>query len=292
LPNWKKVIVSGSDASLNSLLVTNGVTITGSLNVTGSTTQIGNNTLAGNTVLSGSITISGSTTSPVTPTIKIYGDIETNGVIKFDPVVKSIDTSISASYIYVSGSTNDLYFSQNGSGYSNVTRLRWLEGNLYTGLLHGGLITTQSSTVYQISSGSGIIVDLNASLSDDPYPTIQYLNWPNLSASIAPLTASYQQAFVSIDSGGNIYQQGTPYVSGQFDTEINIGVVLFQNQSTINGVKTQPSLAYGFEQAQNIFNRAFGPLKLSGYTLAPSGSSTGSLIVASGTAYSPGSNTL
>jgi hypothetical protein len=67
-------------------------------------------------------------------------------------------------------------------------------------------------------------------------------------------------------------------------------MVFFQNGSTINGVKTQPSVAYGFEQSQNIFNRAFGPLKLSGYTLAPSGSSTGSLIVASGTAYAPGSN--
>ncbi len=31
---------------------------------------------------------------------------------------------------YVSGSTNDLYFSQNSAGYNNVTRLRWLEGNL------------------------------------------------------------------------------------------------------------------------------------------------------------------
>jgi hypothetical protein len=65
---------------------------------------------------------------------------------------------------------------------------------------------------------------------------------------------------------------------------------LFQNQSTINGVKTQPSVAYGFEQQQNTFNRAFGPLKISGYTLAPSGSSTGSLIVGSGTAYAPGAN--
>jgi hypothetical protein len=226
-----------------------------------------------------------------TPTVKIYGDTQHNGYIRFDPVTTNIDQSISASYIYVSGSTNDLYFSQNSAGYSNTTRLRWLEGNLYTGLLHGGIITAATgSTTYQISSGSGIIVNLNASLSDDPYPTIQYLNWGNLSASIAPLTASYQQAFVSIDSTGNIYQQGTPYVAGQFDTEINIGVVLFQNGSTINGVKTQPSTAYGFEQNQNIFNRAFGPLKLSGYTLAPSGSSTGSLIVASGTAYSPGSN--
>jgi len=344
MPSWKKVIVSGSDASLNTLTVTNGITgslqgtasyainadfldgkdssvfattgsnifvgnqtvtgslfttgsntlvgstsLTGSLNITGSTTQIGSNTLLGNTTLSGSIIISGALGTN-DPTVKIYGDTTHNGYIRFDPVSTNINTAISASYIYVSGSTNDLYFSQNGSGYSNVTRLRWLEGNLYTGLLHGGLITTQSSTVYQISSGSGIIVDLNASLNDDPYPTIQYLNWPNLSASIAPLTASYQQAFVGIDSTNNIFQQGTPFSNGQFDVIINIGNVLFQNQSTINGVKTQPSVAYGFEQAQNVFNRAFGPLKLSGYTLAPSGSSTGSLIVGSGTAYAPGSN--
>ena len=351
MPSWKKVIVSGSDASLNSINVATNVVaqsfsgsllgtasyatnadfldgkdstvfattgsnifrgnqtvtgslfttgsntlvgstfLTGSLNITGSTTQIGNNTLLGNTLLSGSITISGST-APGSPSasVQIYGDIRQSGYHRFDPVNANIDTSVSASYIYVSGSTQDLYFSQNGSGYSNVTRLRWLEGNLYTGLLHGGLITTQSSTVYQISSGSGIIVDLNASLSDDPYPTIQFLEWGNLSASIAPLTASYQQAFVGIDSTNNIYAQGTPFSNGQFDNIINVGNVLFQNQSTINGVKTQPSVAYGFEQSQNIFNRAFGPLKLSGYTLSPSGSSTGSLIVASGTAYAPGSN--
>jgi hypothetical protein len=351
MPNWKKVIVSGSDASLNSINVATNVvaqsftgsllgtssyainadfldgkdstvfattgsnifigdqtvtgslfttgsntlvgstSLTGSLNITGSTTQVGNNTLLGDTLLSGSITISGSST-PGSPTasVQIYGDIRQEGYHRFDPVTTNIDTSISASYIYVSGSTNDLYFSQNGNGYSNVTRLRWFEGNLYTGLLHGGLITTQSPTTYQISSGSGIIVDLNASLSDDPYPTIQYLNWPNLSASIAPLTASYQQAFVGIDATNNIFQQGTPFNNGQFDSIINIGGVFFQNQSTINGVKTQPSVAYGFEQQQNTFNRAFGPLKLSGYTLATSGSSTGSLIVASGTAYAPGSN--
>jgi hypothetical protein len=284
--------VTGSLFTSGSNTLVGVTTLTGSLLVTGSTTQTGNNTLVGNTTLSGSIIISGSTgPGAATASVQIYGDIRQSGYHRFDPVNTNIDTSISASYIYVSGSTNDLYFSQNGDGYSNVTRLRWLEGNLYTGLLNGGLITaTVGSTTYQISSGSGIIVNLNASLTANPYPTVQYVQWGNLSASIAPLTASYQQAFVSIDSTGNIYQQGTPYAAGQYDTEINIGVVLFQNGSTINGVKTQPSTAYGFEQQQNIFNRAFGPLKLSGYTLAPSGSSTGSLIVASGTAYAPGSN--
>jgi hypothetical protein len=283
-------IHTGSVIHSGSKFLTGIFSQTGSMTITGSTTQIGNTALLGNTLISGSIIISGSTTTPVTPTIKIYGDMETNGVIKFMPVVKNIDTSISGSYIYVSGSTNDLYFSQNGSGFNNVTRLRWLEGNLYTGLLRGGLITTASSTVYQVSSGSGIIVNLNASLNNDPYPTIQFLQWGNLSASIAPFTASYQQAFVGIDSTNNIFAQGTPFSNGQFDNIINIGGVFFQNQSTINGVKTQPSTAYGFEQQQNIFNRAFGPLKLSGYTLAPSGSSTLGLIVASGTAYAPGSN--
>ena len=36
MPNWKKVVVSGSDASLNSLLVTNNTSIGGDLQVTGS----------------------------------------------------------------------------------------------------------------------------------------------------------------------------------------------------------------------------------------------------------------
>ena len=116
-----------STASYVNTLVQN-VTITGSLNISGSTTQIGNNTLLGNTTLSGSIIISGSLGTS-DPTVRIYGDTIHNGYIRFDPVITNINTSISASYIYVSGSTNDLYFSQNGNGYNNVTRLRWLEGN-------------------------------------------------------------------------------------------------------------------------------------------------------------------
>jgi len=265
------------------------VELTGSLNITGSTLQVGNNTLLGNTTLSGSIIISGSLGTS-NPTVRIYGDTQHNGYIRFDPVTTNIDTSISASYIYVSGSTNDLYFSQNGSGYSNVTRLRWLEGNLYTGLLNGGIITTQSSTVYQVSSGSGLVVDLNASYNDNPYPVITYVNWSNLSASIAPLSASYDQTFVAIQPNGTIGVSSTPYINGQIDTQIPVGVVLHNDRSTINGVKTQPKVAYGWKQRSNTFLEAFGPLKLSGLTLSVSGSSTGSLVVGSGTAFQDGAN--
>jgi hypothetical protein len=192
-----------------------------------------------------------------TPSVQIYGDIRQTGYHRFDPVTTDIDTSISASYIYVSGSTNDLYFSQNGSGFNNVTRLRWLEGTLYTGLLNGALIGSSSSTVFTVSSGSGIIVNLNGSLNNNPFPTIKYVNWGNLSASIAPLSASYDQTFIGINSSATITVQGTPFSDGQYDTLIPIGLVLHQNHSTINGVKTNPSLAYGYKQRSNVFVQAF-----------------------------------
>jgi len=285
--NGNGAFSGSSNFTFNS--ASNSLTLTGSLNITGSTTQIGNNSLLGNTQLSGSIIISGAYGTN-NPTVRIYGDTEHNGYIRFDPVTTNINQSISASYIYVSGSTNDLYFSQNGSGYGNTTRLRWIEGNLYSGLLNGGLIGSSSSTVFTVSSGSGIIVNLNASYNDNPYPTIQYINWENLSASIAPLSASFDQQFVAINSSSQIVVQGTPFNDGQFNTLIPIGLVLHQNHSTINGVKTSPSLAYGYKQRTYDFIKAFGPLKISGYTVLPSGSSTGSLTVGNGTAFVDGAN--
>ena len=286
------VLNASSFPYTGSAKITGSLILTGSFNITGSTLQSGDNTLLGKTLLSGSLTVSGS--QGVFPyNINIYGDTSVNGNLQFLPVSSNINSSISASYIFVSGSTQDLYFSQNGAGYANTTRLRWLEGNLYTGLFNGGVITSQSSTVYQVGSGSGIIVNMNANIASNPYPTIQYLNWPNLSASIAPLSASYDQSFVSIQyasGAASIYVQGTPYVAGQFDTLISIGVVTHNNHSTISAVKTQPTVAYGWKQRSSVFSRAFGPLKLSGFSLSPSGSSTGSLVIGSGTAYQDGAN--
>ena len=73
MPNWKKVIVSGSDANLNSLNVVNGLTVTGSSNLSGSLIISGSTNLVGSTgitlftanadtlTFTGSINISGST---------------------------------------------------------------------------------------------------------------------------------------------------------------------------------------------------------------------------------------
>jgi hypothetical protein len=230
------------------------------------------------------------TAASITGSLEVSGGIILDGYARFNPVTTNINTSISASYIYVSGSTNDLYFSQNGSGYNNVTRLRWLEGNLYTGLLHGGIISQLTTTTYQVASGSGIIVNLNTSIGSDPYPVVQFLTWSNLSASIAPLTASYDQQFVAINSSNQIFAQGIPYTNGDYNDKIPIGIVLHQNRSTINGVQTFPGVAYGWKQRSFDFIKAFGGLKISGYALSQSGSSAGGLLLSGGTSWVDGRN--
>ena len=223
--------------------------------------------------------------------VSLTGSMDLAGYVRFDPVTTNIDQSISASYIYVSGSTNDLYFTQNGQGYANTTRLRWLEGNLYTGLLNGGIVSASiGGTTYQISSGSGVIVNLNASYNNNPYPSVQYLNWSNLSASIAPLSASYDQSFIGINSSLQITASGIPYSDGDYNTLIPIGIVIHQNRSTINATQTFPGVAYGWKQRSFDFIKAFGPLKISGYTLSQSGSSARGLLLAGGVAWVDGRN--
>lgn len=285
-------IVSGSvSASISpdrGLEINTDTTITGSLTITGSTTQIGNNTLLGTTLLSGSITISGSL-DPSTPSVRIYGDTQTDGVIRFDPVSKNIDNSISASYLFVSSSTNDLYFSQNGNGFSNTTRLRWIEGSMYTGLLNGGKITaTTGTTTFNIDAGSGIIVNLNASLTDNPYPTIKYVNWNAFTGQTLTYRTTHVQTYIAIDNNGEILQSNTPFVATQYNTLITLGTVIHQNLSTVNASITYPNVAYGYKQRTYDFVKAFGPLKLSGLNLVTTGSL--GLNVGSGTAFADGRN--
>ena len=288
--------VSGSTTIVGTTNFSNSsTTITGSFLVSGSTTQIGNNNLLGNTSLSGSLTVSGSQGS-IIPTIQIYGDLKQSGYHRFDPVSTNIDTSISASYIYVSGSTQDLYFSQNGSGYANTTRLRWIEGNLYTGLLGGGVLSsTPGSTTFNLSSGSGIIVSLNAVTSSaNPFPTIQYVSWPAYTNQPITNSGSAKITYISVTSAGAINQQVVPIGStdiNQYDTQIEIGVVLHLTSSVSTGVYNTPQLAYGYAQQTDDFIRAFGPIKISGHTLSPSGSSpTLRIIKTGGTAYNKGAN--
>jgi hypothetical protein len=207
----------------------------------------------------------------------VSGAFGTDSYIQMKPVGPlRIPTNTTASYIYTSGSTNDLYFTQYSGPYTNTTRLRWLEGMLTTGLLHGGVLSTVTgSTTFSITSGSGIILSYNASLTTDPYPTINFVNWPAyVSQSLTYVTSSLI-TYIGINPAGGIIQQTSPFTLTTDSDYITIGRVLHQSGSVTNGSSTQPIVSYGTNHWQDDFTRAFGPLKVSGHILAASGSTLG-----------------
>ena len=281
------LLTSGSNTFIGTQTVRGNTSLTGSLLTSGSNIFIGTQTVTGSLLTSGSNTLIGSTS--LTGSFAISGSQAVNGYIGFEPVgALVIPTDKSASYIYTSGSTNDLYFTQYNGPYTNTTRLRWLEGNLYTGLLHGGRITSASSTTFSVSSGSGVIVSLNASIETDPYPTINFVHWPSYNNQTLTYLTSSIQTFLAINSSGTIHQQTSAFSSTDYDNYITLGTVLHQNTSSINGSITYPNVAYGYKQRTYDFVKAFGPLKLSGYTIVPSGSL--GLQVGSGNAFADGRN--
>lgn len=296
-------IISGTIARF---IVVTGSTITGSTGLFGVVTSsafsggsyVGttiSGTTAQFTTVTGS-TITGSTGLLTTLTASqgfVSGGLSVGNYIQMLPVGNVvIPTNQTASYIYISGSTNDMYFTQYqpGTNFTNTTRLRWLEGMLTTGLLHGGVLSTVTgSTTFSLTSGSGIILSYNASTGSDPYPTINYLSWPAyVSQSLTYVTSSLI-TYIGINSTGGIIQQTSPFTLTTDSDYITIGRVLHQSGSVTNGVSTQPLVSYGNNHWQDDFMRAFGPLKVSGHILAASGSTLG-ITKTAGDSYVIGKN--
>ena len=225
--------------------------------------------------------------------VYVSGAVSINGYLQLQPVGNVvIPANQTAGYMYVSGSTNDIYFTQYqpGSNFNNTTRLRWLESMLTTGLLHGGVLSTQNgTTTFSITSGSGIIVSYNASTTSDPYPTVKFVNFPTVVSQSLTYVTSSLITYVGINSSGGLIQQKTPFTLSSDSDFITIGRVLHQSGSVTNGTSTQPIVAYGANHWQDDFTRAFGPLKVSGHILAASGS-TLSITKTAGDSYVIGKN--
>jgi len=203
---------------------------------------------------------------------------------------KRFPTATTASYIYTSGSTNDLYFTQFSGSYQNNVRLRWLEGTLTTGLLNGGIVSTVAgTTTFSVTAGAGIIVSQNAAITSDPYPTIEYVSWPAIVSASLLYSGSAQITYVSIESGGTTAQSNTAPTLAQYKDRIFLGRVLHQTGSVSNGAINSPAMAYAVSSNTFDFIRPFGPLKVSGHVLTTSGSTLG-LLKTAGDSYSEGRN--
>jgi hypothetical protein len=259
------------------LPLTQNVIITGSLNISGSTTQIGTNNLLGQTNLSGSIQISGS--------IYATANMSLGGVFRLDPANDPGYTNETASFLFTSASNTtqgyDLYYRQDG----NLVKFKWLEGGISSGLLYGGVISASGSTIY-VSSGSGIILNTNATLNKEINPIFTYVTWPNYSSSATHLTSS-QNTYLYVDNLGVIHQQTEWFDQTQYEQSIPLGRVTHPNYSSITGIGSNVQTTYNSDTQQSDFIRAFGPLKVNGFSIQPH-TGTLSFGFGGGTAYTLG----
>lgn len=222
--------------------------------------------------------------------LRSLGGVIVNDYVQLLPVANiNIPTNTTASYIYTSGSTNDLYFTQYQGAFTNTTRLRWLEGTLYTGLLHGGILSTVTGTTsFNVTSGSGLIVSYNASTSSDPYPTINFVNFAGAVSQSLQFSSSAEITYVSINANGEVAQSTSPPTYTQYKDRIFLGRILHQSGSVTNGAVNTPPTAYGNTSNLADFARIIGPLKANGHFLAASGSTTLSLTKTAGDSYVEG----
>jgi hypothetical protein len=202
------------------------------------------------------------TASYVTP---LYQQILISGSLKLDPTQDPDPTGIDLdSTVLFQSSSNtplgyDLYFRQNG----NLVKWKWVEGNLNTGLLYGGVVTYSGSNVL-VSPGSGIIVNHNAVTGSEISPIVEYVTWSAITQSITNI-ATQQVTYLYIDNTGTLQQQSTRFTTEEYHDYIPLGAVGHFDYTQVSAFGGQVQTAYDQVSQISSFVDAFGPLKVSGY---------------------------
>lgn len=201
----------------------------------------------------------------LTQTVNISGALDLKPTKDPDPN----GSNTTDTYLFVSASNTalgqDLYVRQDG----NLVKWKWIEGSLQTGLLYGGVLTTGSASTVNISSGSGIIVNYNASVATELNPQISYVRWNSQSIDLTAYTASYQASYIYIDANGIAQsQQDTYFTAEQFAASIPLGMANHTGRNRITSVANNVNTAYNTTNQAFDFIEAFGPLKMNGLTVS------------------------
>jgi hypothetical protein len=267
------------DDTVQTLVSTNAVVegdvlISGDFYLTGSAQFSGSVLTIGDSSFSGSINVSSSATF--------------RGPINLYPTEAPATGEYSASF-YVTSSTNDLWIADQSSSFNFTS----ITDTLKSGIIAGGVVSTGSSnTVFNVTSGSGQIIDINKDgIYGKPHPTVKYVEWDTFTDQSLTYLSTQPTTWLLIDSDGNLVQQPTTFTDLQYKTHIIIGSVIHPNNTNISVTNTFPVAAYGSAQQFEDFTRIFGPIKIEGHVLSASGSSL-SVNRSSGKSFSLGRNYL
>ena len=193
--------------------------------------------------------------------------------------------SSNTTYLFTSGSDtaygSDLYIRRD----NHLTKWDWIEQQLSTGLLFGGVLSYSGSQLY-ISSGSGIIVNYGQNTASLVDASITYVSWGHTTQSATYRTTDHA-TYVYVDNVGVINQQNTPFTLSQYGQAIPLGRYNHADRNTITGISNDRYVAYGQSNQALDFIKSIGPVKIDGLTISGQ-SGTLRLNVGTGTAYSVG----
>jgi len=263
MPNWKKLIVSGSDANLNSLIVNNNITassmtssFTGSLegtssfalnagllDGTGSATfaTTGSNTFIGNQVITGSISVNEG------------GEVFVNSFPLYEQALQ----------------------------------------DAFTGIVSGGIVTINqdNAQAFNISAGAGYVID---NYSDPENPQYVYVAWPNLIVTASAFPGPGQEATqprtnIAIDANGNVFQKADKFTPQDYREKIVLGRAVHVTSPVITRTLNFPLTTYNrgfhwFDLANSI-----GPVNIGG-NIYSAGGTDRTIQKSSGQTYRVGTN--
>ena len=152
-----------------------------------------------------------------------------------------------------------------------------------TGIICGGLISIPDDTTFNITSGTGIVVN-NYSNANSPIKTV--VHWGNFS-NITDNYLTEPTTYVAIDSTGNIYQSPNLLTDDQRRDYINIGWIDHYANLTYQSWN-EPNVTTDVSAQLNDFFNSFGDFNIWGNTYAPAGNLT--ILQTTGQTFSSNNN--
>lgn len=197
-----------------------------------------------------------------------------SGSVVIAPSTDPGNSNVNATYLFTSASNFgndecDFYYRNKGVLWDQ----EWIEQGVNSGLIYGGVVSYQASTLY-ISPGGGLVVNHNASTSSAVAAVPTQVKWGPITSSVTYLTSS-QYSHLYIDENGDLQQQIDNFTPEQYLEKIPLGTLAHLNKATIDSFGEEKQTVYASSEQANQFIRAFGPLKQQGYDLSASGSSLG-----------------
>jgi len=264
MPNWKKVIVSGSDASLNSLNVSNGITLTGSLGISGSTGTL----LSANVdtiIFTGSAAISGT----LNVTNGITGSLL--GTASFSQTASywsgSINNALSASF---ASTASFVANAQTASFVNNAVSSSYaLTASFALNAGGGGGTTSTFPYIHPTTiTGSISIPDNHNGLLMSPVSisgSVTIMSGSSL-LTIGPITGSVSSSFASTSSYSNNIIGAANYIPKFTGGNTLSSSIMYQNNNGIGVNDTSPTHRFQVNGDISTYNSS-NTLNLTKYSL-------------------------